>query len=851
LIEGLTPVVVDQFGGLVTSVDRSDLANGLAAEAVDVEFGPGLVQSRGPFVDYLNSTTGTLAASPVQSILSFPTNDGKRHRLILLANGTLQDEYPEGTVTTVETLLGQNLLMRGCILNNRAFMAFSDGKTPAGRPMQWNGAWWDPVGQEGTSSASGIDSTNAASGNATASAINARQVMTLFETRTGYLTLPSSGIPNAAAVTLNDQYIFTAMPTPPTNVVKTRIAMTANLGSDYYSATGLVQAPAAGATYWTPAYSVNRPGFSDTDLANSMMLTHERLTNWPLPPCMGLETYNARIIAWGALNNVPKMLLSFQGTMSTPAPLVLDYTAGLKNGSFTGGADPTSSIPTGWIGGGGSGAAVAGGALVQAAGGAGPSYVFTGDGATSLRGTLTTAYSIERWNDFPPGVDYWVRMRVKRSSTATHGQLVFKITSSTQSPQPTILVSNMTTEWAWYSFRLLPAADTTVNRPYLSIEQETSGGAKLDNNATVSVDEITIYPVTAPNLNGYLLISSPNDPETFDYTHGILGVRPGDGQAVVNCAEMRGVLYAFKERSLFAVNDNGSDPYQWPPPSLMSDAVGCLSIHGVGRGDGWLVTISESGVYLFAGGQPIKMSQEIQPTWARVNLAYKHLSWCVVDADAQRVYIGVPLNSVKGANDATYVNALLMCDYVSGGPQIDPITSPGSGRKWSIWTPPSAPGFTCGARVDRDDGERTFVVGGGVASTSGYISKREPEVWGTTTDTFGASAPNIASVYETATIGLPQQRSFFGFVAAKARGTGTGVLGLSLVRPDGTTLDQADRAVATSPLHDLEWQIAQTDTQIGLRFTAKAATGANAGFVMKRAAAYHKDAVFSKMRGHS
>ena len=815
-------------------MDRGDLQNGLAAEAIDCEFFPGGVQSRGPFVDYLHSAGGgPLHASPVNSMMSFPRNDGTRQRIFFHDDGTLAYEFPEGTVATIETGLGSHQIMRGCVLNDRAFVAFSDGKTPGTRPRWWNGAWFDPVGQEGPSSAAGNTWPPLAdSGNATASGPGQRQFMTMYQTRGGYYPLPSSSVVNEYAVADNDEYQFISLPIGPDNVIATRIAMTANAGSAFYMPPSLVQAPPASGT-WVVPYSASRPGFSDAELAESGVIPHERVVNWPLPPCIGLEAFSGRLVAWGALNMVPKALLSVQGT-SYPTPtypaFTYNYTAGPKNWTFNGGLDYAGD-PSGWTTG------ATGGQITHVPGGSGMSWKVTGTGAATL-GELTSNTQIERFDDFPTGKDWRVRVRAKRSSGCVSGRINFKLAGSSTTVQ--ITAAQLTTDWAWYDALWLPAADTTVGDVHLYIDQT------LTNAEWIAIDEIHPYDATAPNLNGYLLISNPNDLETFDYTRGILGVRPGDGQAVVNCVDMRGTLYVFKERSLFGVTDNGQDPYLWDPPAIMSDTVGCLSVHGVGRGDGWLVTISESGAFMFSGGQPTKISQEIQPDWATINFAYRHLSWCRVDPDAQRVYIGVPTSG------ATYVNTLFVCDFVAGsgsmylqgGLQTDPVMSPGYGRKWSVWTPPAAPGFPCAARIDRDNGQRTFVVGGGTTGSAGYVSARIPADWGGTTDTFGASTPDILATYETATLGQPMERSFFGAVVAKLRGNG-GNVAVTLVRPDNTTNARPARVAATAPLHDLEWQIAQIDTQIGLRFTNES----GGTFSMKRCAIYYKKAGSSRLRG--
>ena len=712
--------MIDSFGGVVTSIDRSDLNNGLAAQSVDVEYFPGGCKSRGPFTGYLTSAaSGPLAASPVTSILSFPHPDGHRERLFLHANGTLASEYPEGTVNTIETGLASTI-MRGCVLNNRAWMAFSSVEidanglshnVPTTRPRWWNGTWLDPVGTEGPYGQM-VWTSSTGAGHATASAPGNRRFSVSYETRGGFVTMPTQSL-YIGTINDLDRYEFNNMPIPPGNVVKSRVNITTNLGTDFYSPPSLVQSPAAGDAF-IASPPVLAPGYSDTEIAAAgagFTMTHARLNLFVLPPCLGLEAYNSRLVAWGALNYIPPKLFTADNDPDTVIPPPLNFPAGMANLSFDAGINfGFGTIPMGWNTPGDG--TEAGGELVENdtdAGVSGGAWKITGNGATAIRGQLRQFSGLDRQFAYPPGVAYRVRILARKSSGLTAGRLVFA--SNTGDPDVTLDHSELSETFEWYDRPLIAADNATVGTPALYGHSNVDGA--MTNNQSITVDDILVYPESVPNLNSYLLISEVNDLETFDYQRGMYGVNPGDGQSVVNVQTLRGTMYVFKERSLWGVNDNGQAPYLWDKASLMSDTVGCLSVHGVGRGDGYLVTITESGVYVFAGGQPQKISQENQPLWDTVNFNYRHLAWCVVDPDAQRIYIGVPTNG------STFVNELFVIDYVSGL-DVDPIGSPGNGRKWSQWTPPGTPGFPCGARIDRDNGQRLFVVGGGICRIRGF-----------------------------------------------------------------------------------------------------------------------------------
>ena len=125
----------------------------------------------------------------------------------------------------------------------------------------------------------------------------------------------------------------------------------------------------------------------------------------------------------------------------------------------------------------------------------------------------------------------------------------------------------------------------------------------------------------------------------------------------------------------------------------VSRKVGTPSVRGVGIGEDWVVIAHRTGLYIFSGGEPIKISQEIQPTWNQINWQYGHTLWVTVDTKERRIFVGVPLGT------ATSPNKILMLDYrdlddadlIASRPPIN-ITYSGrktatdKTRKWSPWS---------------------------------------------------------------------------------------------------------------------------------------------------------------------
>jgi len=78
--------------------------------------------------------------------------------------------------------------------------------------------------------------------------------------------------------------------------------------------------------------------------------------------------------------------------------------------------------------------------------------------------------------------------------------------------------------------------------------------------------------------------------------------------------------------------DCGSDAARWH-----------TSVARIGIGeDGWS-SRTATGLYIFSGGEPVKISQEIQPTWNKINCSMGHTLWVTVDTKERRILIGAPM----------------------------------------------------------------------------------------------------------------------------------------------------------------------------------------------------------------
>lgn len=150
---------------------------------------------------------------------------------------------------------------------------------------------------------------------------------------------------------------------------------------------------------------------------------------------------------------------------------------------------------------------------------------------------------------------------------------------------------------------------------------------------------------------------------------------------------------------MWCVIDNGGEPGNWSV-NLVSSQVGVESARGVVAGDGFLIIINRNGLYLFQGGQPTKISTEIDGTWRAS--AFGASAFGIVDSERQQ-FLGFPVTG-SSSDKATY------CDFFEGLSTAGTY-SQGHGRKYANWTVPTISGVTHGSLIVRASGVRDVMIG--------------------------------------------------------------------------------------------------------------------------------------------
>jgi hypothetical protein len=290
---------------------------------------------------------------------------------------------------------------------------------------------------------------------------------------------------------------------------------------------------------------------------------------------------------------------------------------------------------------------------------------------------------------------------------------------------------------------------------------------------------------------------------------------------------LRGQLYFVKEHSIHSTQDDGvNEPAAWSITEV-SRCVGTPSVDGVDVGEDWAAIAHRSGLYLFSGGEPVKVSQEIQPLWDQINWSAGHTLWVRVDTRAKRILVGVPLGA------ATQPNRILVLDYrgLQTAEEIASMagvnSSSASGRalggsrarKWAPWRITA----NCAALVERSDGTAHFFLGNGAGNGKIYdLSASQLSDDGAAISSYYTTAflPGVDG--ETA-LQLGGHRKLFCYLSCYAEGAGN----LSLTAfpaNQGFSTALPSLALSSPAARDLELPINILSERVAFQFATSAAS---------------------------
>ncbi len=730
-IESFSPLPLNIFSTWVTLLDPSDVPAGMSPSLGDVEFFPGGVRTRAGLATQFSPVAG---APQINGVKTYATTNLVQRFLALDSLGNIYKETSPGALTLAVSGVALNMYLASATQFGREYMAFSDGLLGQDMPRQYDDSFLDRVSQtgpgEGPALADAVDAGNISPG--------VHQCSVIFVTRQGYFTAPSPPVSWTAAGSLKVN--VTNIPTGPANVIARLLAFTASGGATFY------QVPA------TMTINDNTTTSLEVDFSDTILLSGTSMDylfgEIELPDQLGVVAYSERLFWWGERSKMDNW----------------------RNVSFDGGWDASGDgRPLGWrldpaFGAGGSREP---GNVVW-----GDAYRITADGVTAERGYISqNAITDAAGNPLLViNTDYSVRAHISRSANLTAGTLrinAFSPTLGQVGVGLALTAAQAGTAYVEITADLFPAQATLPTDLTLRVYAD---GVPAPSGESFLVDSIEIFQTNAVQNASLVRASSTEMPESYDGVTGIQSIAENNGQGIRAAFTLRNNLYFVKERSLYVTADDGvNEPARWQVEEV-SNQVGTPSAHGVGFGEEWVAIAGRSGLYYFDGSAPIKLSQEIQPTWDNINWEFGQRLWVQVDTQHKRILVGVPMGS------ATEPNQILVLDYTEG--LQDPLAAlpgvPERGRKWAPW---NIAANSCGL-IERANGVAQIFLGSNNSSGKIYAP-----VEGQLSDD-GAAINSFYSTAFLAATGL-SGRNLFGYLTGYVQGAGS--LALTALWPGAVT----------------------------------------------------------------
>ena len=231
-----------------------------------------------------------------------------------------------------------------------------------------------------------------------------------------------------------------------------------------------------------------------------------------------------------------------------------------------------------------------------------------------------------------------------------------------------------------------------------------------------------------------------------------------------------------------------TEPNFWKVKEV-SNKVGACGIHAYDVGEEWALMFNQNGLYLFLGGEPIKISQEIQPVVNLINWNFGHTIVVKDDLANKRILICVPIKTPNkfmpkfpvNANPTT-PNVILMCSYrdVNNAAELAgaaPVHNTYTGtlrsfdmvRKWSYWNIPTP--YVDGV-IRTDTTEPLFFCNGAgnskIYKLDDFTRNDDGLPINSYYRTYGFPRPDAAQAF-----GLGQHRLLAQFMSLNIRGDGS------------------------------------------------------------------------------
>lgn len=343
-------------------------------------------------------------------------------------------------------------------------------------------------------------------------------------------------------------------------------------------------------------------------------------------------------------------------------------------------------------------------------------YILNSTSATLTQAGLIQQTAYQDYNNVPivnAQRGYSVRATVRCPSgiTTQGGSLVFALVAgSAVLGTYTVPLSSLTTAFTRVSGVLL--ADPGVSSVPSTLVLQVYA-ADLPAGADVELDRFDVFPTDVPVLLTTEYWSYSGLPTMVDAVTGQVIYTSENQQPVQAATTLYDTHYVMKAwtgeapgSSLYSLQASGSlEPADWNEPEVAQRSGGAVGPFAWAGGEQWFVAVSRAGLYLYAGGAPGKISQEIQQVWDAVNWDAAQSIWVHCNLRERRLMIGVPMTTpnywapfAPAVTNPTSPNVILMLNFngVDSGEELKvmaqmhttmfgKLAALDMRRKWSLW----------------------------------------------------------------------------------------------------------------------------------------------------------------------
>jgi hypothetical protein len=333
-----------------------------------------------------------------------------------------------------------------------------------------------------------------------------------------------------------------------------------------------------------------------------------------------------------------------------------------------------------------------------------------------------------------PLTNYQWRVFLSYAAGITAGNLVAALFSPTQGLLATASVAIGSVAFTGFAIASFSAEMPAVIPSDVVLEYYLQN---VPSGDTVSYGETSLVYAQQPFMNNVASVSYVENPEAFAATTGVIG--SADDPSPIRCFSIQKTTTLLKSASgTHNFQDNDYEPDQWVVNNV-SRSVGACSIRAgdpgqFGTGDAaedWDVTANQNGLYLTAGGDFWKISQELDkgdpagsvPTWQDVNWSHEQTIVVKNDPKKHRIYVLAPIQG------AAQPNVLWVLDYKELDTAVDLYTGPSlkigitgkmlstdKTRKWSRWNISA----NCADILIRPGNDKSMTFAGGTRNGEAY-----------------------------------------------------------------------------------------------------------------------------------